>query len=236
MIRLGAPACSPSLRRIELMWTSSVLVDPHQFSSHTSSIRRSRVTAAPADSASTLITSNSFGRSAISVPSSVTRRAATSTDRSSSSIADLTARALRVRLAHAEVGGDPGQQFGETERLDDVVDGARLEAEHDVDLRIAGGEHDDRHGRVLAGGVHGDHRPVAVGQTEVEQHEVGRIGVERLDRGRDGADRRGVVPVGLERAHEAGRDQRVVLDHQHAARHALHATNIWDTGARCSMS
>ena len=128
----------------------------------------------------------------------------------------------------AEVGGDSRQQFGETERLHDVVDGARLETEYDVDLRIAGSQDDDRHRRVLARGVHGDHRPVAVGQTEIEQHEVGRIGVERVDRRRHGADRGGVVPVGLQRAHEAGSNQRFVLDHQHAARHALQATNIWN--------
>ena len=47
----------------------------------------SRVTAAPADSASTRTTSNSFGRIAISTPSSVTRRAATSTTSPSTSIA-----------------------------------------------------------------------------------------------------------------------------------------------------
>ena len=66
VIRLGRPGCSPSLRRIELMWTSSVFVEPHQFSSQTSSISCSRVTTMPASTASRWIRSNSFGRSAIS--------------------------------------------------------------------------------------------------------------------------------------------------------------------------
>ena len=127
-----------------------------------------------------------------------------------------------------EMGRDPRQQLGETERLDDVVDRARLEAEHDIDLRVARGEHDHGDRRVLAGGVHGDDRAIAVGQTEVEQHEVGRIVVDRLDRGRDRADGRRFVTVRLERSNEAGRDQRVVLDHQHAARHGHQATNISD--------
>ena len=179
------PACSPSLRRIELMWTSSVLVDPHQFSSHTSSIRRSRVTAAPADSAEhpdhveLLRSQRDLGAVERHPPGGDVDAC-----RSSSSIArfDRRRRCVCARVAHAEVGRDPGQQLGEAERLDDVVDGARLEPEHDVDLRVAGGEHDHRDRRVLPRGMHGDLRSVAVGEAEVEQHEVGRIGVERRDR------------------------------------------------------
>ena len=59
--------------------TSSVLVEPNQFVSQTSSITRSRVTTVPALRTSRASRSNSRRVSAISAPSSVARRIAVST-------------------------------------------------------------------------------------------------------------------------------------------------------------
>ena len=57
------------------MRTSSVLVDPNQFSSHTSAIRSSRVTTRPARLASATSRSNSLRDESSLDPSSTARRA-----------------------------------------------------------------------------------------------------------------------------------------------------------------
>ena len=61
---------------------------------------------------------------------------------------------------------------GAAERLDDVVVGAELEPDDAVGLGAARGQHHDRHVAVAAQ-LAAHVAPVAVGQRQVEQHEVG---------------------------------------------------------------
>ena len=118
-----------------------------------------------------------------------------------------------------EVGGDAGKQLRQAERLHHVVDGAGLEPEHDVDLVAASGEHDHRHGRVVAHDDRADLRAVAVGQAEVEEHEVGHSPRHVLEGGRDRAGDVDLVTLRRQRPGEARRDELVVFDHQDGRGH-----------------
>ncbi len=63
-------------------------------------------------------------------------------------------------------------EFLRLERLDDVVVGARLEAEDDIDGVRLRSEHDDRHARIRP--EHPAHvDPVHAGQHQIEQDEIG---------------------------------------------------------------
>ena len=84
----------------------------------------------------------------------------------------------------AQDGPDAGDQLARAERLGQVVVGAELEAEQLVELVVAGGEHDDRDGRVAAE-LAGDVEPVEPGQAEVEHDEVRPALADRRQRGAD---------------------------------------------------
>jgi len=89
-------------------------------------------------------------------------------------------------------------QFARTERLGDVIVGAELEAEHAVQFRRLGGQHDDGDcggGRVTAQDF-ADLEPVHLGQHEVEEDQVrgegagllqGLVAVARRDHVKTGA-------------------------------------------------
>ena len=102
---------------------------------------------------------------------------------------------VRARGA-AEDRSHAGHELVDPVRLGDVVVGTDLEADDGVELGRLGGHHDDRHRRI------GPDRPADVdarqpGEHHVEQHEVGPVGCEPLERldavARDG-DRRS-LPV-----------------------------------------
>jgi hypothetical protein len=75
-------------------------------------------------------------------------------------------------------GADPRHQLAQPERLDDVVVGAELEQDHPVDLLAARRHHDDRHVAACPQPL-AHHVALEVGETEVEQHQVGGAGRER---------------------------------------------------------
>ena len=68
-----------------------------------------------------------------------------------------------------------GDELGRRERLGDVVVGAELEAEHPVDLGVAGGEEDHRDRRGLAQAA-AHLEAVDVGEADVEHDEPGPVG------------------------------------------------------------
>ena len=117
-------------------------------------------------------------------------------------------------------GPDAGDELGDLERLLDVVVGARLEADHDIDRVGAGGEHDDRDRRRPADRA-ADLEAVHARQHDVEQDEVERLGGEPLEafapvgRGRDGEAR----VAQADRRHLA--DRRVILDEQDPGVHGF---------------
>ena len=100
------------------------------------------------------------------------------------------------------------------ERLGDVVVGAQLEAEHAVDLAVAGGEEQHRH--VLVGADAAAHlEAVDVGQADVEHHQHRPVLLDQLEAALAGAGLQhaeaGVAQVHVE---QVG-DVRVVLDDHH---------------------
>ena len=197
----------PSLRRSDATCTSTVLVGPYQWGSHTSSRMVWRLTTAPGSSASRASRSNSFGDSVTSAPSTRTRR-----DRRS------TVRPPRT-CTWSEPGGlgaaahdrpDPGHQLPEAEGLDDVVVGSQLQPDDPVHLGAPGGQDQDRHDdrarscRQTVVAVH-------IGQTQVQQHHVGRGGAQGVRRRWPPGSRR--TPPGQALGQRLG-DAVVVLDHQ----------------------
>src|SRR3954454_5803725 len=76
------PPASARRRRSAATWTSRVLVDPNQCSSHTSAISVERLTATPGSAASRTSSSYSFARRRTSVPAMVIRLLCRSTTRS----------------------------------------------------------------------------------------------------------------------------------------------------------
>ena len=113
-------------------------------------------------------------------------------------------------------------QLGRVERLDEVVVGAGLETA-DLLLHLAlGGEHDDRDvgGLALLGpDLRRDLVPVELGQRDVEEDEVRRLGAPQAESlgavGRDDD----LVPLLLERVLQESLDVLVVVDDEDLGRH-----------------
>ena len=86
------------------------------------------------------------------------------------------------RAAGAQHRADAKDQLADAERLDDVVVGAQLEADHAIDLLALCGQHHDRR---LAGACLAAADPAAdlgardVGQHQVQQNDVGREALHR---------------------------------------------------------
>ena len=78
----------------------------------------------------------------------------------------------RVRGEPAQQRPHPGQQLGEAERLADVVVGARVEADDEVHLVRAGGEHQHRQVGQLLAHPPAHLQPVHARQAEVEDQQV----------------------------------------------------------------
>lgn len=97
------------------------------------------------------------------------------------------------------------------EGLDDVVVRTELESRHAVDLVVARRDDDDRDRS--AGSKRTEHlETVSVGQPEVEQHEVVRLGGRRLLRS---PCARHVEPLPHEALEEGSPDRVVIFDQQH---------------------
>ena len=143
---------------------SSVLVDPNQFSSHTSAMIRSRVTTRPASRTSSASRSNSFGDSSSSRSPchALPRR---DVDADVRGLELLGGRPPQLR-AHAR------EQLGEPERLGDVVVGAGVEAADRVHLAVLRGQEDDRHGRAALADALADLQAVDARQPDVEDQQV----------------------------------------------------------------
>ena len=95
--------------------------------------------------------------------------------------------AVRARLTRPagpapQRGADAGDQLGHLERLADVVVGARLETDHDIERVGSRGQHHDRDGRGAAD-LAGDLEAVHPRQHDVEQHEVDAAGKEPVEPG-----------------------------------------------------
>ena len=112
------------------------------------------------------------------------RRSSTRTSRRPTSIvdvADLDDLGGGAAVGAAQHRLHPRDELGGRERLGEVVVGAELEAEHAVDLAVAGGEEDHRDRRRLAEPA-AHLEPVDVGQADVEHDQSGPVVGDRLER------------------------------------------------------
>src|SRR6185503_10759279 len=76
-------------------------------------------------------------------------------------------------------GLDAGVELGHRVWLDDVVVGAGAQAHDPVALFGPCGDRDDRDALVAAADRPADLDPVAVGEVQVQQHQIDRVGGER---------------------------------------------------------
>ena len=118
----------------------------------------------------------------------------------------------------AQPGAHPRHDLLGLEGLDDVVVGAALQAEHDVDRVALGGEHDDRHA-ALGPDLPAHLEAVGAGQHEVEQHDVGPLPPERAERRVAVRDDGRLEPLAAQHDAEHLGERRVVVHHEHAALH-----------------
>ena len=130
---------------------------------------------------------------------------------------------LAGRLAAAaQHRPDPGQQFLQTERLDQVVVGSLVQRQHAVGF-LAACRHDDD-GRVAGLAQPPAHLDaVDVGQAEVEQHDIGHRPVERRLAGGDAA---GFVAGPGQPADQLGSDARVIFHHEYPAKTCVHGLHV----------
>ena len=85
-------------------------------------------------------------------------------------------------LVLAQLGAHAGKQNAKSERLGDVIVGARFEAQNGVGVAVGGSQHDDRH---LVAGAPYDLAQLAavdVGQADVEQHQVVAMCLDPFER------------------------------------------------------
>jgi hypothetical protein len=123
---------------------------------------------------------------------------------------------IAVALAPAQEGAYARGEHRERERLREVVVGARIEAEDLVELRASGGEDEDREIGMVRPCAPADLDAVEVGQTDVEDDEVGRAARQALERRVATGDVLDLVLLARQRADQRLADRIVVLDHQQA--------------------
>ncbi len=131
-----------------------------------------------------------------------------------SGVVTLGSSARRRRDA-AERGAEAREELAHAERLGDVVVGAGVERRDLLALRLARGEDDDGH--VGPAAEAGDHvEPGDVGESEVEDDEVGPVSGRELERDLAGAGRVDVVAARAEVRDERAQDLRFVVDDEDA--------------------
>ena len=170
------------------------------------------VTTRPALRKRTASRSYSFGVSLIGAPSRVTRRLSKS----------ITTPATSTRCtgwadwaACLSAALQPRGQFADAERLLDIIVGAEIERLDFLRLAIARGEHDHRRRRELAD-VAQNILAVPVGQTEVENDQIGRAGRGRPQGLGAGLGRLHLKAGGGERDGEKPLNLRLIVDDQNA--------------------
>ena len=142
-------------------------------------MHQSRVTTWPLCDMRRASRSNSLRESSTGTSETVTSR------RPASRRTGPTAEDLLVVLGDgnpaSQHGPHAGDELAQAERLGHVVAGAQFEPEHNVDLGVACGDHDDGHG-LQAAHLLADLDTGLVRQHHVEQDEIGVDAVEETQR------------------------------------------------------
>ena len=121
----------------------------------------------------------------------------------------------RLRGQPAQQRADPGQQLGEPERLADVVVGARVEADDEVHLVGAGGEHEDGEvGHLERGCRRQTSRPSMPGRPRSSTSRSDAARADVLQRARPSSATDDLVALALQRPRQRLGDGGVVLGEQ----------------------
>ena len=130
----------------------------------------------------------------------------------------------KVAVGASQEGPDPAHQLAQAERLGQVVVGTELQADHLVDLVVAGGQ--DQDGRLRAGGAQPaqDLEAVDPRQTDVEHDQVGRLAGAELEALLTGAGHDHLVALLLKGELDPAGDGELVLDDQDGGGHGRDAT------------
>ena len=117
------------------------------------------------------------------------------------------------REGPAENRLDAGDQFLRRERLDHVIVGPHLQAADPVVLAAAGGQEDDRPGRVAAAQFGQHLEAVALGEHDIEQDQIDAVG-GRFAKPRRAVGRLGhLVAAQPERIRQAAANGGFILNH-----------------------
>ena len=126
---------------------------------------------------------------------------------------------LEHRLLHGRVPADEGpdarEQLLAAEGLGHVVVGADVEPLHPIPHRVAGAEDEDRLAEAARAPLLEEIDPVAVGQPEIEDHQIeGRLG-DRVGSVLAGADPPRRVAAFVERGLQEFTEPELIFDDQH---------------------
>ncbi len=112
---------------------------------------------------------------------------------------------------------DSREQLGDTERLGDVVVGPEVEGLDFSGLQSPGRQDDHRHARPLTDALE-DGDAVDIGQAEVQEDEVGKLGEDGAERRLSGLRFRDPVALVGEGSPQEPAHRGVVFDHEDARR------------------
>ena len=116
------------------------------------------------------------------------------------------------------MGRDPGQQLAGAEGFGDVVVGADLQPNHDVDLFGLGAEDDDRHPQAGFANVPADVETRNIGKHDVEQDQVGLVELDAAEGLAAGLRLDHLVAFFLEGEMDRLADHRLIVDDQDSLR------------------
>jgi hypothetical protein len=114
---------------------------------------------------------------------------------------------------------DPGKQFGQPKRLGQVVVGAGLETDDDVDLLVPRRQDHDDTVRLRRPQLPAHVDAIKIGQAEIQKHQVEDFALHDAQRIGSVLDPRDIMRVGLQAGVHSPSDGDVVLHHQQASHH-----------------
>lgn len=132
-------------------------------------------------------------------------------DQSRAEVHPDAARFEHLRHPAAQQRADPREQFGEPERLGHVIVRARVEADDEIDLVGARGEHQHRQFGAARAQSAAHFQPVHPGQPEIEHEQVDPVRGGRGEHRRAVGDDLDLVPLPVQRAGQRLGDGRIVF-------------------------
>src|SRR5436305_1885078 len=132
--------------------------------------------------------------------------------------ADPSRRLRPIEVASPQDRADTCDELRHREGLEDVIVGACLEPDDPVDLSRSGGQHQDRQDALRAQ-PSAHLQPGQVGQHQVEDHQVVRLGARAVERSLAGVDPVRIEPLAVQRVDDGVRACFLILDEEDSHAH-----------------